>query len=152
METIAVIPSPLGPLTLKTDGQALTGLCFGGDPTGSPSRLPIFAAAAHWLDCYFQGRDPGPVPFPLNPQGTDFQKQVWNQLLTIPYGDTCSYGDLARRFGRMSPQAIGSAVGKNPIAILIPCHRVVGSRGQLTGYAWGLDRKQQLLRLEGRNP
>ena len=108
----------------------------------------------NWLDSYFSG-DPAEVTFPLNPHGTAFQKQVWEILLTIPYGKTTTYGaiarEMARRAGRekMSAQAVGQAVGKNPISILIPCHRVVGVNGKLTGYAGGLDRKEWLLRHEG---
>ena len=136
--------SPLGPLTLVSDGESLTELKFGKSLHNSS--IVLWKEVFSWLDSYFSGENP-PLP-PLNPAGTAFQKRVWDLLLTIPYGTTTTYGDLARQLGpRMSPQAVGQAVGKNPIAILIPCHRVVGKAG-LTGYAWGLNRKEFLLRLE----
>lgn len=155
MDYLTVLPSPIGPLQLKSDGTALTELKIGSFPGVPSASLPLFLQAEQWLQVYWQGRDPGPVPFPLAPEGTPFQQQVWSLLLSIPYGTTCSYGDLAKKMGfltgkpRMSPQAIGTAVGRNPIALLIPCHRVIGSRGQLTGYAYGLSVKKQLLELEG---
>ena len=104
--------------------------------------------AKKWLDDYFQGRFRAPK-FYLAPEGTVFQKKVWQMLLEIPCGETATYGDLARKLGKtMSAQAVGQAVGKNPIAIVIPCHRVVGAKGQLTGYAWGVEKKKWLLNLE----
>ena len=100
-----------------------------------------------WLSQYFNGEKPDKLP-PLAPKGTPFQQKVWGALLDIPYGKTLAYGDLAKKLGCKSPQAVGGAVGRNPISILIPCHRVVGVDGKLTGYAGGLDKKAALLKLE----
>ena len=111
--------------------------------------------AKAWLDAYFAGNAPSPAALPLRPEGTEFRRLIWGLLLEIPYGKTVTYGALAKRAAeilgkpRMSAQAVGQAVGRNPISILIPCHRVVGAGGQLTGYAGGLARKEYLLRLEG---
>lgn len=145
--------SPYGILELVCDGTALTSLRFASCVTGVNSNTynnslpqPI-AEAIHWLDIYFAGTNPDFLP-PLRPQGTQFQLRVWQQLLTIPYGHTVSYGDIARHIGCRSSQAIGQAVGRNPIAIIIPCHRVVGSDGSLVGYAYGLEQKKKLLELE----
>ena len=138
--------SPVGPLALSSDGAALTGLAFGStrEPMAS---LPLFQAAFAWLDAYFAGRDPGPTP-PLSPTGTPFQQRVWRALRKIPFGETISYGALARAAGCGSAQAVGQAIHNNPIAILIPCHRVIGADGSLTGFAGGLDIKRRLLTLE----
>ena len=138
--------SPIGQLTLLSDGTALTGLAFGavGEPTGE---LPLFEAAFAWLDAYFDRRDPGPTP-PLAPAGTAFQQRVWQALLTIPFGKTASYGEIARAVGCPSPRAVGQAVHRNPIALMIPCHRVIGADGSLTGFAGGLEVKARLLELE----
>jgi len=113
---------------------------------------PVFRAVRLWLDRYFRGGDPGPTP-PLAPEGTPFQREVWALLQAIPYGETTTYGLLAQGFAartgrRTSPRAVGAAVGHNPISILIPCHRVLGADGGLTGYAGGLERKQWLLQHE----
>ena len=113
---------------------------------------PILAEAARWLDLYFAGYVPDFTP-PLHPAGSAFRKSVWDILLTIPYGQTLTYGDIARQLaaqqgGRVSAQAVGGAVGHNPISLIIPCHRVVGTNGSLTGYAGGLEKKVQLLELE----
>lgn len=152
--------SPLGEILLASDGEAITGLWFLGakyfarglDSAARERDLPVFQSAKAWLDAYFAGREPGALP-PLRPAGTDFQRQVWDLLLQIPYGATTTYGALARRLaegrGRVSAQAVGGAVGHNPISLLIPCHRVVGAGGSLTGYAGGVDKKLALLRLEG---
>lgn len=148
--------SPLGPITLASDGDSLTGLWFEdqryypNDLAGESEEadLPVFRQVKAWLDVYFSGRDPGPVP-PVRPAGTDFQREVWATLAAIPYGRTRTYGDIARELGRTSPRAVGSAVGRNPISILVPCHRVVGADGSLTGYAGGTERKTALLELEG---
>lgn len=152
--------SPLGELLLASDGEAITGLWFLGakyfarglDPAAQERDLPVFQSAKAWLDAYFAGRKPGTLP-PLRPAGTAFQRQVWALLLQIPYGATTTYGALARQLGegrgRVSAQAVGGAVGHNPISLLIPCHRVVGAGGSLTGYAGGVDKKLALLRLEG---
>ena len=138
--------SPLGPLALASDGTALTGLSF-GPSQAAPAELPIFRETFSWLDAYFSGRDPSPTP-PLDPAGTAFQKRVWAELEKIPYGKTVSYGSVARAAGCGSPRAVGQAVHVNPVAILIPCHRVVGADGSLTGFAGGLDVKRRLLTLE----
>lgn len=149
--------SPLGGMTMVSDGHALTALCFEETRKGacfagemsSTTKLPVFDETRHWLDLYFAGEQPDFLP-PLAPEGTPFQQRVWDILLTIPYGKTMSYGDVARRISpTMSAQAIGGAVGRNPIGIIIPCHRVIGADGSLTGYASGLDRKRWLLELEG---
>ena len=149
--------SPLGELLLLSDGTALTGLDFPGHwPAceGTLANLPLFDEVKAWLDDYFRGGDPE-ITFSLAPKGTPFQKMVWDILLTIPKGQIRSYGDVAKemaqRMGKdkMSAQAVGQAVGRNPISIIIPCHRVVGAKGQLTGYASGLDKKIWLLKHEG---
>lgn len=148
--------SPLGPILLAADETGLTGLWFEGQKY-FPSFLgvdyqeketPVLTETARWLDVYFSGKDPGFLP-PLHPQGSPFRQTVWDILLTIPRGQTMTYGEIARRLGVHSAQAVGGAVGHNPISILIPCHRVVGSDGSLTGYAGGFDRKARLLQLEG---
>lgn len=148
--------SPLGPILLAADETGLTGLWFEGQKY-FPSFLgvdyqeketPVLTETARWLDVYFSGKDPDILP-PLHPQGSPFRQAVWNILLTIPRGQTMTYGEIARRLGVHSAQAVGGAVGHNPISILIPCHRVVGSDGSLTGYAGGFDRKTRLLQLEG---
>ena len=154
--------SPLGGITLASDGEALTGLWFDGqiyfaDTMSEDSKkeeLPIFVQTSHWLDSYFSGKEPDFTPR-LKMNTTPFRKAVWEILLTIPFGKTLTYGDIAkliaqkRGIAQMSAQAIGGAVGHNSIALIIPCHRVVGSKGNLTGYAGGLDKKVKLLRLEG---
>lgn len=161
MERSCRLETPLGPVVLTGDALALTSLRFVGqryfpdalpEPC-CPDSLPVFAQTADWLRVYFSGRDPGLVP-PLRPEGTPFRLAVWKELLRIPYGQTVSYGELAARLetqagaGRVSARAVGGAVGHNPISLLIPCHRVVGANGALTGYAGGLERKRLLLRLE----
>ena len=150
--------SPLGKIILMSDGTALTELDFSeGVPEASAVHtqkdLPVFGEVCRWLDVYFAGRDPGALP-PLAPHGTAFQQVVWKVMRGIPYGTTTTYGRIAARIaaargGRMSAQAVGGAVGRNPISILIPCHRVIGADGNLTGYAGGLDKKEYLLELEG---
>lgn len=163
MDYTAHLPSPLGPLMLASDGKSLTGLWLEGQkyyastlssPVEQPG-LPVFDEAKKWLDAYFAGQKPGSDALPLAPQGSEFRKAVWRLLGDIPYGVTVTYGQLAKRIaaqmGRasMSGQAVGGAVAHNPISILIPCHRVVGSDGSLTGYAGGLSKKIQLLTFEG---
>lgn len=144
-------PSPVGTLYLTADEGGLTGIWMHPEKTED---FPVLDHAKIWLDSYFSG-SPTDISFPLSPHGTTFQKQVWDILLTIPYGKTTTYGAIARemaaRTGRqkMSAQAVGQAVGANPISILIPCHRVVGANGKLTGYAGGLDKKEWLLHHEG---
>ena len=156
MEYTAHYDSPLGGIMLASDGKALIGLWVNGQRYfGSTlgtrheerSGLPIFDETCRWLDIYFSGREPDFLP-PLSLRGTPFQQRVWEALLTIPYGQTVTYGELARRLGCRSAQAVGGAVGRNPISIIVPCHRVVGADGSLTGYAGGLDRKRALLELE----
>ena len=151
MDCIDRYESPLGPLWLTGTEGILTGLSF-SEP--GESCIPgSFDGAKHWLDDYFQGI-PREIEFPLSPKGTAFQKLIWKLLLEIPYGKTATYGELARRaaaeLGRekMSAQAVGQAAHRNPIAIIIPCHRLVGAGGNLTGYASGLDRKRWLLNHE----
>lgn len=156
MDVITHIPSPLGTITLASDGAALIGLWFEGQkhdccrlsPDAVEAEAPVFVDTRRWLDCYFSGGIPDFTP-PLAPRGTDFQQRVWVLLCQIPYGATVSYGELAARLGCPSPRAVGQAVGRNPISLLIPCHRVQGAGGRLTGYAGGLRRKEALLRLEG---
>ena len=144
-------PSPVGRLYLTADAGGLSGIWMHPEKTED---FPVLSEGKAWLDTYFSG-DPAQITFPLNPHGTAFQRQVWDILLTIPYGQATTYGAIARemaiRMGKekMSAQAMGQAVGKNPIGILIPCHRVVGANGKLTGYAGGLDKKEWLLRHEG---
>ncbi len=152
--------SPLGAVTLASDGKALTGLWFddqrfsGCAPDGTEREKPlaVFDETVRWLDVYFGGAEPGFTP-PLRLRGTPFQTAVWEALLTIPYGETVSYGALARRIGQQSgrtasARAVGGAVGRNSVSLIVPCHRVVGAKGELTGYAGGLDRKRRLLSLE----
>ena len=141
-ELTGVYHSPLGDIVLTSDGTALTGLRFAEATNGEPAQdIPPLADACRWLDLYFSGSRPDFSPR-LAPRGTPFQQSVWRELLTIPYGHTVSYGHIAQRLRCRSAQAVGGAVGRNPIALIIPCHRVIGSDGQLTGYVYGLDRKQ----------
>lgn len=154
--------SPLGKMLLAADETALTGLWFDGAKYYAQTlplqyemqETPVLTQTKRWLDVYFSGRNPDFMP-PLHPVGSAFRQEVWALLRQIPYGQTTTYGALAAllaaKHGRehMSAQAIGGAVGHNPISILIPCHRVVGADGSLTGYAGGLDKKIELLRREG---
>ena len=156
--------SPLGMLTLASDGGSLAGLWLEGQKYfgGTVSRnmeerdgLPVFAAAKDWLDRYFAGGKPRISELPLAPVGGEFRQAVWRILCEIPYGEVTTYGEIARKIamrgnkGGMSAQAVGGAVGHNPISIIIPCHRVVGAGGSLTGYAGGIAAKIRLLELEG---
>lgn len=144
-ELTGVYHSPLGDIVLTSDGTALTELRFAEATNGEHAQvIPPLADACRWLDLYFSGAKPDFTP-QLAPIGTPFQQSVWRELLTIPYGQTVSYGHIAKRISCRSAQAVGGAVGHNPIALIIPCHRVIGSDGHLTGYAYGLDRKQWLL-------
>ena len=144
-ELTGVYHSPLGDIVLTSDGSALTGLRFAEATNGEQAQdIPSLEDACRWLDLYFGGAMPNFTPR-LVPQGTPFQQSVWRELLTIPYGQTMSYGHIAKLLQCRSAQAVGGAVGHNPIALIIPCHRVIGSDGHLTGYAYGLDRKQWLL-------
>ena len=150
--------SPLGLIVLESDGKVLTGLRFvENSDTPQQTRetisedttdtLPIFAEVRQWLDDYFAGKRPCNVPR-LNPPGTDFQRRVWQRLFTILYGQTKTYDEIAKMVGCKSARAVGQAIGRNPIALIIPCHRVVGANGTLGGYAYGVDRKKQLSELE----
>ena len=153
--------SPLGGITLGSDGEALTGLWFDGQryfgdtlgPEVSPADLPVFHETRRWLDLYFSGAAPDFTP-PLRFRDTPFRELIWALLLEIPWGQTVTYGALAvraaRKMGRetLSAQAVGGAVGRNPISLIVPCHRVVGAGGTLNGYAGGVEKKEALLRLE----
>ena len=153
--------SPLGEVRLRSDGESLTGLWFVGQVNDAKAisdleiknDLPIFGQVESWLESYFSGKQTS-ITIPLQPKGTSFQQRVWQILQEIPYGKTMAYGEIAQRIAQekgvetFSAQAVGQAVGKNPISILIPCHRVLGKNGALTGYAGGVHRKEQLLQLE----
>ena len=153
--------SPLGHILLAADEVGLTGLWFEGQkyfgntlPKEAVSQeIPVLTQAKKWLDVYFSGEEPNFTP-PLHPNGSILRKAVWQILLEIPYGQTITYGEIARRMAEMkntshmSAQAVGGAVGHNEISIIIPCHRVVGTNGSLTGYAGGIDKKISLLKLE----
>lgn len=160
MTYLSHVSSPIGRLTLSSDGEALTGLWLDGQKyfaatlhaPADEREVPVFAEARRWLNEYFAGGQPASMPL-LRPEGTPFRRAVWELLLAIPYGETLTYGALAAQYRERyqtptSPRAIGGAVGHNPISVLIPCHRVVGSGGALTGYAGGTDRKAFLLALE----
>ena len=162
MNYISHYDSPLGGITLGSDGEALTLLLFDSEKyfeeilgkEYETKDLPAFAKAREWLDIYFSGKDPGFIP-PIALKTTPFRKAVCEIMLAIPYGQTMTYGHIAemiaarRGIARMSAQAVGGAVGHNPISLIIPCHRVVGTNGSLTGYGGGLDKKAALLKLEG---
>ena len=153
--------SPLGDILLAADEVGLTGLWFEGQkyfadtlPDEHISKeTPVIAEVKKWLDVYFSGKEPDFTP-PLHPIGSTFRHTVWKILLDIPYGQTITYGEIARKMvgsndgSRMSAQAVGGAVGHNEISIIIPCHRVVGANGSLTGYAGGINKKISLLKLE----
>lgn len=174
MTYVSYYDSPLGPITLASDGKSLVGLWFDGqkydrlclhgplsvvgEAENQEETIPeavneVFCQTRLWLDTYFLGKIPTSTP-PLHVEGSDFRQWVTEAMLAIPYGETCTYGDIARqvaqRMGRtsMSAQAVGGAVGHNPISLIIPCHRVIGTSGSLTGYAGGLDRKSWLLNHE----
>ena len=165
--------SPLGKIYMASDGDALIGLWMEGQkyflqtmgPDAQEADLPIFRQTTAWLDAYFAGKRPQsgskraayalPELPRLAPRGSEFRQRVWKLLLEIPYGEVTTYGALAKRLAEesgsasMSAQAVGGAVGHNPISILIPCHRVLGADGSLTGYAGGIEVKRRLLQLEG---
>ena len=150
------VASPVGLLTLTEEDGALTALVLDGQKymdqhlkgTGKECETEPLRLARLWLEGYFAGKAQEPSALPLAPKGTAFQKRVWQALRDIPYGQTTSYGKLAEALGS-SPRAVGGAVGRNPLSILIPCHRVLASDGSLTGYAGGLENKKKLLQLEG---
>lgn len=162
MEYTAHYESPLGGITLASDGTALIGLWFDGqkyyadalDGEHEEADISVFEQTKKWLDIYFSGKAPDFTP-PLNMKTTEFRKSVWEIMLTIPYGKTMTYGEIAeiiakqKGLNRMSAQAVGGAVGHNSISLIIPCHRVVGSDGSLTGYAGGIAKKTKLLQMEG---
>ena len=172
MQYTTTYSSPIGEILLAADETGLIGLWFKGqkyyarnldqdydnkkyDAEEYESKeLPFFSEARRWLDIYFSGREPDFMP-PLHLLGTPFQKEVWEILRTIPYGETTTYGEIAEKIAQkrglphMSAQAVGSAVGHNDLSLLIPCHRVIGASGSLTGYAGGIDKKIYLLKLEG---
>ena len=153
--------SPLGGITEASDGKSLIGLWFDGqkyfadtlDSEYEEKKLPIFEQTDRWLDIYFSGGKPDFTP-PLSMEATAFRKAVWKIMLKIPYGHTMTYGEIADKIAkqknitRMSAQAVGGAVAHNPVSLIIPCHRVVGTNGSLTGYAGGIDKKIRLLTLE----
>lgn len=162
MQYTTTCQSPMGEILMTADEIGLTGLWMEGGkyyaenlaPEHEEKKLPVFEMAKRWLDIYFDGKEPDFMP-PLHMIGSPFQVSVWNYLLQIPYGETTTYGALAKMIARdrgmerMAAQAVGGAVGHNPVSIIVPCHRVVGSNGSLTGYAGGLDKKVRLLALEG---
>ncbi len=162
MQYTTTYQSPLGEILLAADEIGLTGLWFEGekfyaeglDPVNEEKDIPVFDDVKRWLDNYFSGQEPDFIP-PLHMFGSDFRQCVWTILREIPYGETTTYGALARRIAaergleRISAQAVGGAVGHNEISIIVPCHRVVGADGSLTGYAGGIQRKVELLTLEG---
>ena len=161
MQYISQYHSPIGDILLAADDIGLTGLWFEGqkyfalhlDKEHKEEELPVFTETKRWLDIYFSGKEPD-FTVSLHFMGTDFQKEVWKILCSIPYGNTMTYGEIAEKIAfkrglkHMSAQAVGGAVGHNPISILVPCHRVIGSNGNLTGYAGGIDKKIKLLTLE----
>lgn len=153
--------SPLGEIMIAADEKGLTGLWFVGqkyfalylDKENEEKAIPVLKDTKRWLDIYFSGKEPS-FQLPLHFTGTDFQNEVWEIIYSIPYGKTMTYGEianiLAKRRGvkRISSQAVGGAVGKNGISIIVPCHRVVGTNGSLTGYAGGINKKIELLKVE----
>ncbi len=154
----------MGGITLASDGESLIGLWFDGQryfgaglsEEAAERQLPVFEMTARWLDIYFSGAAPDFTP-KIAPRGTEFRMRVWRILMEIPWGQTMTYGEIASRIERerggvrMSARAVGSAVGHNPISLIIPCHRVTGARGSLTGYAAGIDKKFRLLEMEKAN-
>lgn len=161
MQYIDHYHSPLGEILLAADEIGLTGLRFEGQKysalylhhTHEERELPIFDMTKRWLDIYFSGQEPN-YELPLHFTGTPFQNEVWEMLCAIPYGETTTYGEIAKRLAvnkglpHMSAQAVGGAVGRNKISVIVPCHRVVGANGSLTGYAGGIGKKIALLQLE----
>ena len=164
MDNISYYNSPLGTILLASDGIGLSGLWFEGQKNYASTLHPEFRncdddhtkAAADWLDAYFSGAVPG-FPPAMHLTGTEFRIRVWNALMSVPYGETMTYGAISLRLAEKdgkgscgsAARAVGSAVGHNPISIIIPCHRIVGADGKLCGYAGGVERKKELLRLEG---
>lgn len=157
MHYINIYTSPIGKITMGSDGRSLIGLWFdsakyfGSTLTSETQEknLPIFEETKKWLDIYFSGENPNFTP-KLKLEGSNFRLSVWNILKEIPYGQTTTYGEIANKLGtaKISARAVGGAVGHNPISIIIPCHRVIGKNGDLTGYAGGLNLKSKLLKIE----
>lgn len=161
MQYINYYSSPLGKITLASNGNELIGLWFDGQKYFASTltkeyeekNLPVFEQTAKWLGIYFSGKNPDFTP-PLFLSSTSFRNEVWKILLTIPYGKIMTYGEIAKLMAenrgveKMSAQSVGGAVGHNPISIIVPCHRVVGTDGSLTGYAGGVDIKEKLLKFE----
>ena len=153
--------SPLGGIVLAADELGLTGLWFTGakyfgaglPASAAKAETPILAETRRWLDSYFAGQCPAVLP-PLHPSGSPFRRAVWSILLTVPYGETTTYGAIARQLAvqrglaQLSAQAVGGAVGRNPVSLIVPCHRAVGANGSLAGYAGGVERKLRLLQME----
>ena len=145
--------SPVGELLIVSDGSSLTGMYIQiqPEPSWQQGEIPLFDRVRAWLADYFDGKRPDVSRLPLKLSGTPFQQRVWDCLLTVPYGETCTYGEIARKMAdqmekkTMSAQAVGQAVGRNPISIIVPCHRCVGAGGKITGYAWGIEKKEWLL-------
>lgn len=163
MQKLCEYRSPLGRIILAENGGAITGLWFEGQKYFpekldgvfvNPDDSAMLKAAVNWLDRYFAGDAPSISELKLAPNGSEFQRRVWQKLCEIPHGEVRTYGDIGKALAaesgkdRMSAQAVGGAVGHNPISLIIPCHRVVGADGSLTGYAGGVDRKMALLKLE----
>lgn len=160
MRYLSSYQSPLGEIVLFASDEGLSGLWFMGQKYFTRQKehiyqeIPLFADVKRWLDVYFSGKEPN-VTLPLHFRGSPFQNEVWEILCQIPYGKTTTYGQIAKQIAakrglsKMSAQAIGGAVGRNEISILVPCHRVIGANGNLTGYAGGIDKKIALLQLEG---
>ena len=150
------VDSPLGRILLTSDGEALTGLWFDdAEPAGGEeAQLPVFEEAKRWLKIYFSGREPDFTPEVRFITDSEFRRTVWERLRSIPYGQTVTYGEIAaeiaaqRGIAKMSAQAVGGAVGSNPVSLIVPCHRVIGAGGRLVGYGGGLWRKEKLLELE----
>ena len=152
----AFYDSPLGTILILAENSFLTGIYLSSQNRSLPpdaaqnNTSPVITKCILWLDDYFAGKAPDPSLLPIHPSGTAFQQKVWQMLLQIPYGKTVTYGQLAKQFPEpMSAQAIGQAVGKNPLSIIIPCHRVMGTNNRLTGYAGGIENKIALLKHEG---
>ncbi|GFH63023.1 MAG: methylated-DNA-[protein]-cysteine S-methyltransferase [Candidatus Desulfovibrio kirbyi] len=162
MQYIYKYDSPMGMITIASNGESLTGLWFNGqkyfagtlEKENEAKQLPVFKETRDWLDIYFTGKDPGFTP-PLYMNGSKFRMAVWKILCEIPFGKIITYGGIAKQIAakhrpdKMSAQAVGGAVGHNPISIIVPCHRVIGANGNLTGYAGGIGTKVKLLTLEG---
>lgn len=147
--------SPEGEILLAANDNGLTGLWFYGakyfaadlEDARTEKLTPVFRQTLRWLDTYFSGSEPDFMP-PLELHGSDFRRRVWAELAKIPYGETVTYGEIAKKLGVKSAQAVGGAVGHNPVSIIVPCHRVLGADGSITGYAGGTDKKARLLELE----